>query len=121
MFQAMKIKPWTIVQCRLHPPLPQGGRIVLQPKSGSLSALPRLKAMLEKELRHYATLTSQTSIYLNLAQTPSKGSQSDVFEIDVVEVFPVGSPESIGSVEAVCIQDSDVVTEILPPSQTNKT
>eukprot|EP01068_Selenidium_serpulae_P010921 Selendium_serpulae@DN5562_c0_g1_i1.p1 len=144
MFEAMGVRPGGLVLAKLRTEgLPPGGSVALRPQSTDVKELGgRVKAALERELRHYATLTSGTTIHLSFDAHKSPTSEKSniskyqktmssygpqrrhLVKIDVVSVSPKRDFGDAGdlpppTVEAVCIQDTDVETAILAPIETS--
>lgn len=104
MLKALRLRPRDVVEVRLAA-LPKGGLIKLRPHSSDFLKLSNHQAVMETELKHYSCLTEGATVKIKYRDT--------VYELDVEELLSDGKP-----VGALCIEDTDVATDFLPPLDT---
>ncbi|CAM9261074.1 unnamed protein product [Chrysoparadoxa australica] len=116
MMKALRLKPRDIVRLT-HVSVPQGSGLVvtLQPHSSEFSKLTNMDKILEEELRHYSSLTAGSTISFLFNPKPRgsrrKQSETKRFYFNVVSCTDAEGQE----VPSICVQDSDVSTDWLPP------
>lgn len=100
MMEALDMQPFDVAEVRCVK-LKMASSVSLQPHSSRFATIPNQQAVLENELRHYSALTAGTTI--------SFVHNGELYKFDVVE-----TKSGRATVAAVCVQDSDVATNILP-------
>lgn len=89
--------------------MPAGKLIKIQPHETAFVELPDPRAILENQLRYFVCLTEGETITLNF--------NDKQYQIDIVEVQPKSKPDMKG----VCINETDVEIDFLPPLVTMAT
>jgi hypothetical protein len=115
MMKSLRLRPRDMVRLK-YKRMPQGaGCVYLQAHTSDLAKLSNADKVLEEELRHYSSLTAGTTIsfVFNPSSRRNKGANKCI-EINIVKCLDGEGRE----VDSVCIQDSDVSTEWLPPLDT---
>eukprot|EP00921_Rhytidocystis_pertsovi_P002703 GHVQ01004618.1.p1 GENE.GHVQ01004618.1~~GHVQ01004618.1.p1 ORF type:complete len:205 (+),score=10.79 GHVQ01004618.1:113-727(+) len=105
MMLFLDVRPRDVVLCE-YVRLPEAKTLVLRPLSEEFFDIPSHQATLEKELRHYSSLTEGSTIVLN-------ANGADHF-IDVLSIS-TGRNNVEQRVRAASIQDCDVNTQIQRP------
>lgn len=105
MMEALDMRPFDVAEIRCVK-LKMASSVSLQPHSPKFANIANQQSVLENELRHYSALTTGTTVaFLH---------GGELYKLDVVEAK---SGRSV--VDAVCVQDSDVATNILPAKKSN--
>ncbi|CEM16436.1 unnamed protein product [Vitrella brassicaformis CCMP3155] len=107
MMAALNLMPRDLLYCEFVR-LPEGTTVTFQPHNSAFLKMSNHQAVLERELRHYSSLTAGSTIVIKYNRRN--------FLIDVVEVKS-GSE----AYDGVCVQDCDVSTDFIAPKDQDDT